>query len=108
MKIKLQSGNVITVIADESIGRGDRVWIFYDFTRNRVQDICLFGQIGEPGPDEPDEDVEEEPTLPEEEEGEMEEGAFSLPGFDEDGEARCLEVLYGPLGPNETLFSEEE
>jgi hypothetical protein len=106
MKIKLQSGNVITTIADKDIGRGDCVWVFYDFTRNRVQDICLFGQINEPEPDEPDET--EEPFIPEGELEEFEEGAFSLPSCGEDGEASGLEIYYGPDGPNETLLSEKE
>lgn len=103
MKIKLQTGNVITVIADESIGRGDRVLVFYDFTRNRVQDICLFGQIVEPEPDEPEED---EPFEPSEGDEDLEEGAFSLPGWDlEEGGAECPDE---PNGSNETIFTEKE
>lgn len=47
MKIELESGNAIITKRIKGIERGDKVEVFYDFTKDRVGDVKLFGEKDE-------------------------------------------------------------
>jgi len=57
MEVLLETGNSINVKLIPGVERGDKVEVAYDFTRDRVRDVRLFGEKDVP--------LIEEPLFPE-------------------------------------------
>ena len=53
MRIEMESGNTITTKRVTGIRRGDKVEVIYDFTKNQVRAVRLFGEKDSPDPVEP-------------------------------------------------------